>query len=74
MEDPLVDSKILHSGESGDVERWLEPRNKFFLFVIAYVLLSIAYSYLCSCSSCILILHSFITFIIGLYSSQQRGN
>ena len=29
MEDPLEDSKILHSGEGRDVERWLEPRNKF---------------------------------------------
>jgi len=56
-----VDSEILHSGEGGDVERWLKPRHKFFVFAIAYVLLSIAfhYSYLYGCSSCILLLLSF---------------
>ena len=40
MEDPLVDSEILYSGEGRDVERWLEPRNKFFMFVIACLLIS----------------------------------
>jgi len=25
MEDPIVYSEILHGGEGGDVERWLEP-------------------------------------------------
>ena len=61
VEDPLEDSEILHSGEGGDVERWLKPRHKFFVFAIAYVLLSIAfhYSYLYGCSSCILLLFSF---------------
>jgi len=29
-----VDSEILHSGEGGDVEQWLEPRNKSILFAI----------------------------------------
>ena len=43
MEDTLEDSEILHSGEGGDVERWLEPRNNSFLFLIACVLLSIAF-------------------------------
>jgi len=52
----LEDSEILPSGEGGDVEWWLEPRNNSFVFAIAYVLLSIAfhYSYLCSNLSCIL--------------------
>ena len=31
VEDPLEDSEILHSGEGGDVERWLEPQNKSFM-------------------------------------------
>ena len=35
MEDSLVYSEIFHSGEGGDVEQWLESRNKSFLFVIA---------------------------------------
>ena len=39
VEDPLEDSEILHSGEGGDVERWLEPQNKFLVFAIACVLL-----------------------------------
>ena len=56
MKDPLEDSEILHSGEGGDVEQWLEPWNNSFVFAIACVLLSIAfhYSYLCHCSSYIL--------------------
>jgi len=56
MEDPLEDSDIIHSGEGGDIEWWLEPQNNCFVFAIACVLLSIAfpYSYLCSSSSCIL--------------------
>ena len=38
MEDPIVDSEILHGGEGGDVERWLEPRNKFFTLLILALL------------------------------------
>ena len=34
VEDPLEDSEIFHSGEGGDIERWLEPRNKSFVFAI----------------------------------------
>jgi len=61
VEDPLVDSEILHSGEGGDVERWLEPRNKSFVFVFACVLLSIDFyfSYLYDCSSCLISLLAF---------------
>ena len=35
MEDSLVDSEILNGGEGGDVEQWLESRNKSLLFAIA---------------------------------------
>jgi len=28
VEVPLVDSEILHSGEGGNAEQWLEPWNK----------------------------------------------
>jgi len=38
VEDPIVNSEILHGGEGGDVERWLEPRNKFFMFAIVCLL------------------------------------
>ena len=41
MEDPIVDSEILHGREGGDVERWLEPWNEFFVFAIACLLISI---------------------------------
>jgi len=56
VEDPLEDSEILHSGEGGDIEWWLESRNNSFVSAIVCVLLSIAFhfSYLCNCSSCIL--------------------
>jgi len=49
-----VDSEILHVGEGGDVERWLEPRNKFFMFVIACLLISISLYclHLCCCFTC----------------------
>jgi len=72
VEDLLVDSEILHRGEGGDVERWLEPPNKFFMFGIACVLFSISFHYL----YCVVVhlayyyCFHFITFIIGLYSSQ----
>ena len=61
VEDPLEDSEILHSGEGGDVERWLEPRNKSLVFAIACILLSVAFyiSYLRSCLSCLIPLLEF---------------
>ena len=61
MEELLEDSEILHSGEGEDVERWLEPRNNFFVFVITCVLLFIAFyiSYLCGCSSFLISLLAF---------------
>ena len=54
VKDPLVDSEILHGGEVRDVEWYLEPRNKFFVFAFAC-----DFSCLCGCSSCILLLLSF---------------
>jgi len=74
VEDLLVDSEILHSGEGGDVDRWLKPRNIFFVFVIACVLLSIAYfySYLCGCSSCILLLLSFHHYSLSVFTHLNK--
>ena len=48
VEDPLEDSEILHSGEGKDVERWLEPGNKF----------------LCVCDCLCLSLYCFSFFIL----------
>ena len=53
---PLVISsvdivEILHGGEGGDVDRWLEPRNKFLVFAIGFLLLIIA-SYCFTILSC----------------------
>jgi len=42
VKDPIVDSEILHGGKGGNVERWLKPRNKFFMFAIACLLISIS--------------------------------
>jgi len=40
--------EILHSGEGGDVEQWLEPRNKSLVFAIDFFLLFIVLlSYTC---------------------------
>jgi len=48
-----MDNEILHSGEGGDVERWLEPRKKFIGFVIACLLIYIPLVclHLCCCFS-----------------------
>jgi len=45
VKDPLEYSEILHNGEGGDVKQSLEPPNNFFVFVFAYVLLSIAFAF-----------------------------
>jgi len=42
VEDPIVDGEILHGIEGWDVERWIEPRNKFFAFAITCLLISIS--------------------------------
>ena len=56
-----MDSEILHSGEGGDVEQSLEPRNKYFLFAIALLSLFNLLDY-----------YSFI--FIDRYSSQQESS
>jgi len=47
VEDLIVDTEILLGGE-GDVERWLEPRNKsfFYDFFIVSIYLFIIHSFL----------------------------
>ena len=38
MEIPSADLvEILHGGEGGDVEQWLEPRNKLLVFAIGFL-------------------------------------
>ena len=68
--------KILHGGEGGDVERWLESRNKFLVFAIGFLIAFHCFTFL-SCDI------SYVHFIIasisllaffGLYSSQQESN
>jgi len=61
----IVDSEILQSGEGGEVEQWLEPRNKFFVFAIALSL------------SLLLLFHllaSYSFIFVGIYSFQQESN
>jgi len=59
MEDPIVDSEILHGGEGGDVVRWLETQNKSFCLWLLYCLYLFIY-------------HSFI--LVDQCSSQQDSN
>ena len=80
VENPFVNSEILHGGEGWDVERWLEPRNKFFVFAIASLDL---YLFTLLILVLLLLLHilfiACVTFfiaslssfsLIGFYSSQ----
>ena len=76
MEDPFEDSEILYSGEGGDIERWLEPQNKSFVFAFACVLLSIAFYflYLCGCSSCVISLLAFHPLLsLSVYTHFNKG-
>ena len=74
MEDPIVDSEIFHGGKGRDVERWLKPRNKFFVFEIAYLLISISLhcSHLCCCFTytfyLLLVLHSSLHYVTPRFS------
>ena len=73
MEDPLVDSEILHNGEGEDLEQWLKLRNKSFLFVIA--LLSLLHL-LCFYSFILLIithLNKKATEHLNSYLEESRG-
>jgi len=78
---PLVISfvdlvEILHGGEGGDVERWLEPRNKFLVFTIGFLIAFHCFIFLSCDISCLhfFIAHISFTCIFGLYSSQQESN
>ena len=76
MEDPIVNSEILHDGEGRDVERWLKSRNKFFVFAIACLFIYIS---LLSCTCvvasiahfkyCLHFIHHCITFFAFIYRS-----
>ena len=59
VEGSIVDWKILHGGEGGDVKRWVEPRNKSLCLQLFYCLYLFLY-------------HSFI--LVDQYSSQQDSN
>jgi len=63
VEDSLVDSEIIHSGEGGDIKWWLEPRNKFLVFAIACLAL---YCFSLFILVWLFILHSIIAFISSL--------
>ena len=65
--------KILHSGEGGDVEQWLEPRNKLLVFVIGLLIAFHYFTFLSYDTTCFIVLISF-TCIFGLYSFQQESN
>ena len=70
MEDPIIDSEILHGGEGGDVERWLKPRNKFFVFAIACLLLYISFiAYTCVDS----LAHSSLHYIYSIGSCKEES-
>ena len=68
--------EILHSGEGGDVEQWLEPQNKLLMFVIGFLFALYCFSFLTCDIICLLFIISLIlfTYIFGLYSSQQESN
>jgi len=49
MKDTIVDGEILHGDKSENVEWCLEPRNKFFEFAMACLLISISFHCLHLC-------------------------
>ena len=68
--------EILHGGGGGDVEQWLEPRNKFLVFAIGLLIVSFIalYFYLVISLACTSLLHPFhLLAFFGLYSSQQES-
>jgi len=57
----LVDLvKILHSGEGGDVEQWLEPRNKLLVFAISFLFALYCFTFLTGDIICLLFIISII--------------
>ena len=49
--------KILHNGEGGDVEQWLESRNNTFLFAIAHLSLNL-----------LVFISCFLSLLLSLYA------
>jgi len=45
--------KILHGGGGGGVERWLEPRNKFLVFAISFLIAFYCFTFLSCDISCL---------------------
>ena len=76
MEYPLVDGEILHNGEGGDVEQWLEPQNKLLVFAIGFLFTLYCFAFLTCVIICLLFIFALISFtcIFGLFSSQQESN
>jgi len=64
MEDPLEDSEVIHSGEGGDVEQWLESQNKFLCACDCLCLALYCFSFFILVQ--LFILHSIIAFISSL--------
>ena len=78
---PFVFSSVdivetLHGGEGGDVERWLEHRNKSFVFAIDLLIALYCSTFLSCDISCVHFIIASISFLAfpGLYSSQQESN
>ena len=76
-----MDSEILYSGEGRDIEQWLEPQNKSFLFTIALLFLFhllVHYSFILSIFThlnkiAIVHLNSYLEESRGEVQSPSRG-
>ena len=73
MEDPIVDSEILHSGEGGDIVQWLEHQNKSFLFAITLLSLFHLLVYYSFILSIITYLNKKIIEHLNSYLEESRG-
>ena len=68
--------ETLHGGKGGDVERWLEPQNKSFVFAIDFLIAFYCFTFLSCDISCVHFIIASISLLAfpGLYSSQQESN
>jgi len=68
--------EILHSGEGGDVEQWIEPLNKLLVFAIGFLIAFHCFTFLTYDTTCLHFIIALISFtcIFGLYSFQQESN